>query len=162
MQRHHQAGPCTKSPGSGRSASGHRIHRVGMVIGDLFFLALVGAATTATMHMAHMIEWGGWGFVVEMAIGMAVAMLVQVILAWLAAPLLGSIESMAPSMLLAMIAPMAVCVLHGSGCELTWSAAMWCGAAAGVLASSLLLLYGASCRRWALTAGHSTLGGSHP
>ncbi len=132
-----------------------------MVIGDLLFLALVGAATTATMHMAHMIEWGGWGFLAEMAIGMAIAMLLQVILAWLAAPLLGSIETMAPSMLLAMVAPMTVCLLHGSDCELTWSAAMWCGAAAGVLASSLLLLYGVSCRRWALTERESTHGGSH-
>jgi hypothetical protein len=111
------------------------------------------------MHMAHMTEWG---FAVEVAIGMVVAMLVQVILTWLAAPLLGSIESMTPSMLLAMIAPMAVCLLHGSGCVLTWAAAMWYGAAAGVLASLLLALYGASCRRWALTAGSGSLGGSHP
>ncbi len=130
-----------------------------MVIGDVLFLAMVGAATTATMHIAHMIEWG---FVVEMAIGMAVAMLVQVILAWLAAPLLGSIETMTPSMLLAMFAPMAVCLLHGSGCVLTWYAAMWCGAAVGVLASLLLAVYGASCRRWALTARSRSLGGLHP
>jgi len=111
----------------------------------------------AAMHMAHMTEWG---FAVEVAIGMVVAMLVQIILAWLAAPLLGSIETMAPSMLVAMIAPMTICLLHGSGCELTWSGALLIGAASGVLASSLLAVYGASCRRWAFSEGRK-IGGPH-
>lgn len=130
-------------------------HRAGIAAGDLLFLALAGAATMAAMHLAHMIEWG---FVVEMAIGMTGAMLVQVILAWLAAPLLGSIETMAPSMLLAMIAPMSLCLLHGTGCVLTWTGTLGMGAAAGVLTFALLTVYGASCRRWALAAGNTTGG----
>ena len=130
-----------------------------MVIGDLLFLALIGAATMGAMHMAHMVEWG---FIVEVAIGMSVAMVVQLILAWLAAPLLGSIETMTPSMLLAMFAPMAVCLLHASGCEFTPAAALALGAAAGMLGSGLLALYSNSCRRWALTAGSNTHGGRHP
>lgn len=130
-----------------------------MAAGDLLFLSLVGAVTIGAMHMAHMAEWG---FIVEMAIGMSIAMVVQVVLAWLAAPLLGSIETMVPSMLLAMIAPMAVCLLHASGCEFTWAEVLGLGAAAGVLGSSLLACYGASCRRWAVTARSRTYGGIHP
>jgi hypothetical protein len=108
------------------------------------------------MHLAHMSEWG---FVVEMTIGMGVAMLVQLGLAWLAAPLLGSIETMVPSMLVGMLAPTSLCLLHASGCELTWREPLGMGAASGVLAMALLCMYGASCRRWALTEGHSTHGG---
>jgi hypothetical protein len=129
-----------------------------MAIGDLLFLALVGAATMAAMHLAHMIEWG---FVVAMAIGMAGAMLVQLALATLAAPLLGSIEAMAPSMLLAMLAPTSVCLLHGTGCALPWGATLWLGAVAGMLGHLLLAIYGISCRRWALAFG-STNGGCTP
>ncbi len=134
---------------------GRSIRWIGIIIGDFFFLTLVGVAAMAAMHAAHMM---GWGFVPELAIGMLGAMLVQVVLAWLAAPLLGSIETMASSMLLAMIAPMTLCLLHGSGCVLTWPGALGLGAAAGVLAFSLLAVYGASCRRWALTAGRTPEG----
>jgi len=130
-----------------------------MAIGDLIFLALVGAATMLAMHTAHMIEW--W-FAIEVAIGMVLAMLVQVMLAWLAAPLLGSIETMAPSMLLAMIAPMVLCILHGGGCTLSWMEAVALGAAAGVLASLLLFVYAASCRRWACGVGHQATRRAHP
>ncbi len=157
MHRHRQSCPQTAPDGAGRNGSNRWVRRIGIVVGDLLFLALVGAVSMAAMHMAHMTDWG---FVVEAAIGMAVAMVVQVILAWVAAPLLGSIETMVPSMLVAMIAPMAICVLHGSGCVLTWAGALAIGAASGVLASSLLLVYGASCRRWALTEGRR-LGGLH-
>jgi hypothetical protein len=159
MRRPQQLCSCTGHVRAGCPATRNRCHRIGMAIGDLLFLALIGAATMAAMHLAHMIEWA---FVVELAIGMTGAMLVQVILAWLAAPLLGSIETMAPSMLLAMIVPMSLCLLHGSGRELTWAGALGLGAAAGVLAFSLLTCYGASCRRWALMAESSTHGGSHP
>jgi hypothetical protein len=96
-----------------------------------------------------------------MSIGMAVAMLVQMILAWLAAPLLGSIETMVPSMLLAMIAPMAVGLIHVSGCELTWTEALGLGVAVGVLGSTPLDLYAVSCRRWTLTLGSPTPGDAH-
>ncbi|MBX9735335.1 MAG: hypothetical protein K2X32_00275 [Phycisphaerales bacterium] len=150
MQKHHASFRC-----DGPTTT----HRIGMAVGDLLFLAVVGAATLAAMHAAHMVEWKGWGFVGEMAIGMAGAMIVQVALAWLATPLLGSIETMVPSMLLAMVAPMSLCLLHGTGCVLTWSDALGLGAAAGVAAAALLAIYGASCRRWALTAGGRGGGG---
>jgi hypothetical protein len=159
MHKHHQSSPCTAPEGTGRSRPTRQLRWIGIVVGDLFFLALVGAVSMAAMHMAHMTEWG---FAVEVAIGMVVAMIVQIVLAWLAAPLLGSIETMVPSMLVAMIAPMAICLLHGSGCVLTSSGALLIGAASGVLASSLLAVYGASCRRWALTARGNTLGKAHP
>lgn len=150
--RNHQS--CPGAPGTGQNRS---IRRISIVVGDLLFLAVIGAVSMAAMHMAHMTEWG---FAVEMAIGMAVAMVAQLMLAWLAAPLLGSIETMVPSMLVAMIAPMAICALHGSGCVLTWWGALSMGAASGVLASLLLVAYGASCRRWASREGRN-LGGSH-
>lgn len=157
MRRHHQSCPHATQERTGHTRPNRSIRRIAIVVGDLLFLAVVGAVSVAAMHMAHMTEWG---FVVEVAIGMAVAMVVQLMLAWLAAPLLGSIETMVPSMLVAMIAPMAICVLHASGCVLTWSEALAIGAASGVLASSLLAAYGASCRRWALSEGRK-LGGSH-
>lgn len=159
MHKHHQSCPCTAPEGTGLNGPNRQFRRIGIVAGDLFFLALVGAGSMVAMHMAHMTEWG---FAVEVAIGMVVAMIVQIVLAWLAAPLLGSIETMVPSMLVAMIAPMVICLLHGSGCELSWSGALLIGAASGVFASSFLAVYGASCRRWALTAGGTTSGRAHP
>lgn len=155
---HHPAHPCNDPAAAGAAAPGNRGHRIGIAVGDLLFLALTGAATMAAMHLAHMIEWG---FVLEMAIGMVGAMLVQVILAWLAAPLLGSIETMAPSMLLAMMAPMSLCLLHGTGCVPTWAGALGLGTAAGMLAFALLTVYGISCRRWTITVGN-TAGGPVP
>lgn len=141
-----------------RAAATRPTRRISIIIGDLLFFTSVGVVTMAAMHAAHMI---GWGLFLEIAIGMVGAMVVQVLLASLAAPLLGSIETMVPSMLLAMIAPMTLCLLHGSGCVLTWPGALGLGAAAGVLAFSLLAVYGASCRRWAFTAGR-TPGGLQP
>lgn len=159
IQRQHQSCPSATAGGNGCAKPHGTLRRIGIVAGDVLFLALVGAVSMTAMHMAHMTEWG---FVVELAIGMVVAMLVQIVLAWLAAPLLGSIETMVPSMLVAMIAPMAICLLHGSGCVLTLSGALLIGAASGVFASSLLAVYGASCRRWARTTGGTTSGRAHP
>lgn len=147
---HHPAHSCNDPTAARAAALGNRGHRIAIAVGDLLFLSLAGAATMAAMHLAHMI---GWGFVLEMTIGMTGAMLVQVILAWLTAPLLGSIETMAPSMLIAMIAPMSLCLLHGTGCVPTWAGALGLGAAAGVLTFLLLTVYGNSCRRWAHTVG---------
>lgn len=159
MQQDRRHSSSTDRPGSGGTPLRRRGRTIGIAIGDLLFLTIVGAATLAAMHLAHMSEWG---FVVEMAIGMGVAMLVQLGLAWLAAPMLGSIETMVPSMLVGMLAPMSLCLLHAGGCVLTWGEALGMGAASGVLAMALLCLYGTSCRCWALTEGHSTLGGPHP
>lgn len=158
MQRKQRRSSSTDSPDFTDTPRRRRSRTIGIAIGDLLFLTIVGAATLAAMHLAHMSEWG---FVVEMAIGMGVAMLVQFALAWLAAPLLGSIETMVPSMLVGMLAPMSLCLLHASGCALTWGETLGMGAASGVLAMALLWFYSTSCRRWALTEGDSTHGGPH-
>lgn len=158
MQRKQRSSSTTDRPGSRGTQPRRGGRTIGIAIGDLLFLTLVGAATLAAMHLAHMSEWG---FVVEMVIGMGIAMLVQLGLAWLAAPLLGSIETMVPSMLVGMLAPMSLCLLHASGCVLTWRETLGMGAASGVLAMALLGLYGVSCRCWAFTVGHGTHGGPH-
>lgn len=130
---------------SPRALKPHRALRsAAFAIADCAFLGLVGAISLIAMHAAHMLEWP---FLVEMLIGMIVAMVAQIALAWLVAPLLGSIESMTPSMLVAMIAPMAVCLGHAMGSELEWPACLIAGFAAGVLALCVLSLYGAHCRR---------------
>lgn len=159
MRRHQSSSSFTSRTGPATVPRRNRGRQIGIAIGDLLLMTMVGAATTAAMHLCHMT---GWGFLVEMVVGMVVAMVVQVVLAWLAAPLLGSIEAMVPSMLLAMIAPMAVCVLHGTGSMFTWTAALVLGGSAGVLAFLLLALYGVSCRRWAVTLGSNYLEGLHP
>jgi len=128
-----------------------------MAIGDLVFMMLVGGAAMAAMHVAHTI---GWNFALAMAVGMTGAMLVQFVLALLAAPILGSIETMVPSMPLAMLAPMSICILYRAGCVPSCPRAFVLGAAGGALWFSLLSLYGRSCRRWAASVGSAGQGGT--
>lgn len=111
---------------------------------DLVFLVTISGISVAAMHLAHMI---GWPFVIEMLIGMVGAMLLQVALAALVAPLLGSIESAVPSMVVAMTTPMVLCALHMVGCRPEWAACLAIGAGLGALAYLLLAAYGAACRR---------------
>ncbi|MBA5868171.1 MAG: hypothetical protein GDA67_15870 [Nitrospira sp. CR1.3] len=81
-------------------------------IGDLLFLVAVGMVTTLVMHGMHQL---GWNFAATCIVGMAAAMLVQMLMAFCAAPLLGSIETMIPSMVVGMVSPMSVCTLHMFG-----------------------------------------------
>ena len=122
----------------------HRWRSAAFAIGDGIFLTLIGAATTAAMHMMHEL---GWSFVPACLVGMAVAMIGQTLLSWFAAPLLGSIESMAPSMVVGMLAPMSVCTLHLLGCQPgPWS----CIALGATLGAGMFLFvqwYGAAYRR---------------
>jgi hypothetical protein len=81
---------------------------------DLVFLICIGALSAVLMQAAH---WPMWNFWLCAAIGMVFAMTAQTLLALLVAPVLGSIEAMIPSMLVAMGSPMVVCTLHLSGRE---------------------------------------------
>ncbi|GMU84508.1 MAG: hypothetical protein AMXMBFR47_43770 [Planctomycetota bacterium] len=113
-------------------------------VGDGMFLITVGGLATWIMHLVHET---GWGFVTCALGGMAAAMLAQMLLAWAVAPLLGSIESMVPSMIVGMLTPMLICGLHLSGCELGGAAPAALGAAGGLTLFALLELYGEACRR---------------
>lgn len=114
-------------------------------IGDLLFLVAVGVVTTLVMHGMHQL---GWNFAVTSLVGMAAAMLIQMLMAFCAAPLLGSIETMTPSMIVGMASPMSVCTLHMFGCELNCTLALVLGAAFGAVMFILLIIYGAMVKRF--------------
>lgn len=109
---------------------------------DFVFLVLVSIAATLVMHMIHMFEWS---FVPMSLTGMIAAMLVQTVMAFAAAPLLGSIETMVPSMIVAMLSPMSICLLHLFGCESTWMMAVVTGSGFAIGTFALIRLYARSC-----------------
>jgi hypothetical protein len=92
-----------------------RLRAVAFTAGDGLLLVTVSIAATTVMHMIHGL---GWNLVLTLICGMAIAMAVQILLAMAAAPILGSIESMVPSMIVAMVSPMAVCALDLAGTPL--------------------------------------------
>ncbi len=110
--------------------------------GDFAFLVCVGIAATFVAHMVHGI---GWPFVPTCLLGMVAAMVVQTLLAVMAAPILGSIESMAPSMIVAMASPMAVCALHLVGQEPTRLMAIVIGSVVAMGMFVFVQFYGRSC-----------------
>ncbi len=116
--------------------------RILFFVADLVFLVLAGIAATMAMHMIHMLEWP---FVPTSLIGMLAAMLVQTVMAIAAAPLLGSIESMVPSMVVAMTGPMVICVFHLFRCESTWMMAAVTGSGFAIGTFALIRLYARSC-----------------
>ena len=133
-----------------RTDSGRPQLRRGLfVLGDVLFLLLVSVVATAAMHVVHEL---GWNVAFTLICGMAVAMLVQMLLAFGAAPILGSIESMVPSMVVAMISPMAVCTLDLLGFQLHWRGAIEAGMAIGLIMFLLIRAHGFMCRRWLRTA----------
>lgn len=113
-------------------------------IGDLVFLVAVGMIATLVMHGTHQL---GWNFAVTCVAGMVAAMLVQMLMAFFAAPLLGSIETMTPSMVVGMVSPMSVCTLHMFGCESNCTLALVLGAAFGTAMFLLVIIYGATVKR---------------
>ena len=115
------------------------------VFGDALFLLLVSVVATILMHLVHEL---GWNLAFTLICGMAVAMLVQMLLAFGAAPILGSIESMVPSMVVAMISPMAVCTLDLLGFQLHWRESVQVGVLVGLIVFGLIEVYGFVCRRW--------------
>lgn len=88
-----------------------------------------------------------WNFLLISILGMAVAMGIQMLMAFGLSPLLGSIETMAPSMVVAMVVPMIVDVAEFSGWMVGRSEAALLGAASGLLYFSYLEWYGAAFRR---------------
>lgn len=121
-----------------------RVRGVLFRVGDALFLVLVSGAATVLMCLAHRLEWG---FIAECAVGMIAAMLLQMLLAFCVAPVLGSIEAMVPSMPVAMVAPMVVCLLHAFDCRLGWLASLALGSAFGGAMFALVEWYAAACRR---------------
>jgi hypothetical protein len=131
---HCRADPC----------GGGRLRSILFGIGDCLFLIFVGAVTTGAMQLLHKL---GWNFAVTCFAGMLLAMIVQVLLALSVAPLLGSVEAMVPSMVLAMVSPMSVCALPLGGCDLNWALCAALGAAFGVAMFFFVHLHGFACRR---------------
>ncbi|MCC6357395.1 MAG: hypothetical protein IT450_01515 [Phycisphaerales bacterium] len=119
------------------------------------FLTVVGGLSTWIMQLAHET---GCPFLICALAGMVAAMLAQMLLAWGAAPLLGSIECMVPSMIVGMVSPMLVCGLHIVGCDVGYAVAGALGAAFGLLVFVLLECYAARCRRALSQAGELTRG----
>lgn len=113
-------------------------------IGDLLFLVAVGMIATLVMHALHQL---GWNFAVTCFVGMAAAMLVQMLMAFCAAPLLGSIETMTPSMIVGMVSPMSVCTLHIFGNNPDCMVALVVGAIFGAAMFAFVELYGAVVKR---------------
>lgn len=111
-------------------------------VGDFALLVWVGIAATVAMHMVHAL---GWPFVPTCLLGMVAAMAVQTLLAVMAAPILGSIESMVPSMIVAMASPMTVCALHLVGQEPTRFMAIVIGSGVAVGMFVFVQFYGRSC-----------------
>lgn len=113
-------------------------------VGDAVFLAGVGAESGAVMQWLHQLEWNS---LVLSVLGMAAAMGIQMLMAFGLSPLLGSIETMAPSMVVAMIVPMLVDVAELSGWMFGRFDAAAFGAASGFLFFVYLEWYGAIFRR---------------
>ena len=129
-----------------RSARAHPPHDARCLlffVADLVFLVLAGIAANMTMHLVHQLEWP---FIPTSLFGMMAAMLVQTLMAFAVAPLLGSIESMVPSMIVAMLSPMTICLLHLFGCESSWTIAVGIGVAFALGTFTWIQLYARSSR----------------
>lgn len=130
--------------------SGRRHHRrtqpcsIAYAIGDFVFLVAAGVVATLVMHSVHELEWP---FLVCMSVGMIGGMAAQMLMAWCVAPLLGSIESMVPSMLVGMISPMSICFLHLVGLEPMGMSSAAIGAVFGIGLFVFVRLYGRACRQ---------------
>ena len=121
-----------------------RLRSIMFGFGDCLFLLLVSTVATMAMHFIHQL---GWNFAFIWLAGMAVAMVIQTLLALSVAPVLGSIESMVPSMVLAMVSPMSVCTLHLMGYDLSRSGCFGLGATFGVGMFLFIETYGCVYKR---------------
>lgn len=121
-----------------------RLRSVLFSIGDCLFLITVGVVAVTVMRL---IDALGWHPAPTWIIGMGLAMLVQTLLAVAVAPILGSIESMVPSMPVAMIGPMALGFLEMIGLDVGWSGAVRFGAVFGVGMFLLVRAYEFACKK---------------
>lgn len=118
-----------------------RLRAVFFGLGDFLFLLLVSVVTAIAMYRIHLFHWN---FLFTVFLGMVIAMIIQVLLAWCAAPLLGSIECMIPSMVVAMVSSMTVCLLH-LGQYLTWSGSLKLSLSLGAGMFLFVQAYGYLC-----------------
>jgi hypothetical protein len=116
---------------------------VPFALADALFLMIVGSASNSAMHLVHALEWN---FGITLLLGMAAAMGVQMSLAVLAAPVLGSIETMVPSMIVGMLSPMQLCAIEFFGYHVAPRRGILAGAAFG-LATFIVLWCWGQCRR---------------
>ena len=121
-----------------------RLHSILFSFGDCVFLLVIGAVAAMAMRLIASLTWNA---VLTWIVGMALAMLTQTILAFAAAPLLGSIETMVPSMVLAMLCPMALDLLEMIGTDLGWSWSIGFGAGLGLAMFLFVEIYGVRCRK---------------
>jgi hypothetical protein len=108
-------------------------------VADALFLMVVGSASNSTMHLVHTLEWN---FTTTIVLGMAAAMAVQTLLAILAAPVLGSIETMVPSMIVGMLSPMQLCAFELIGSHPTRIMGVLAGAAFALATFAALRIWG--------------------
>ncbi len=130
--------------------AGGELRSVLFSVGDCLFLLTVGVVAAACMRLVDSL---GWNSVLAWIVGMGLAMLLQTTLAFAAAPLLGSIETMVPSMVVAMTCPMALDFLEMMGADLGW---LWSVALGAGLGFSMFLFvegYGVLCRQSLRRAG---------
>lgn len=128
--------------GSGRAGGGLR--SVLYSVGDGLFLLTVGIVAAASMRFVGSLEWNS---VITWIAGMGLAMLLQSLLAFAVAPLLGSIETMVPSMVVAMTCPMVLDFLEMMGADLGWSWSVSFGAGLGLAMFLFVEGYGVLCRK---------------
>ena len=112
-----------------------RLHARLFAAGDLAFLTIIGAGTNAAMLLVHSFRWN---CIATLIVGMTAAMVIQMVLATLAAPLLGSIETMVPSMVVGMLGPMLICVWDPFTGGITYTVAAFSGAASGMFVFAAL------------------------
>jgi len=120
--------------------------------GDCLFLILVGAAASLVMYIVHglmtnLVYGRVWHAVLSLVIGMSFVAIVQTLLAFSVAPVLGSIESIVPSIVVAMILPMLICGLVLVGIDMSRSGVLGLGVAGGISTFLLLKAYGGRCRK---------------
>lgn len=112
-------------------------------VGDCVFLLVIGAVAAMAMRLVDSLAWNA---LFTWIVGMALAMLAQTLLAFAVAPFLGSIEAMVPSMVLAMICPMALDLLEMTGMDLGWSWTIGFGAGLGLAMFVFVGIYSVRCR----------------
>lgn len=124
--------------------SADRCRAILFTIGDCLFLIAVGMITTLVMQIVHRL---GWNLAPTCIVGMAAAMLVQMLMAVCATPLLGPIESVTPSMVVGMLSPMVVCLMHMVGHETSPTTAIAAGAVFGAIMSGYIVILGIRTRQ---------------
>lgn len=136
-----------------QSPSRHQITTL-FTIADALFLILVGGAANVAMVFVHSLDWG---CVTTWLTGMVAAMIAQITLATIATPILGSIETMVPSMVVGMVVPMQVCLFEAFGGRFTYRDAAAFGAASGLLVFTILSLWARRHRPMLPTADRNEL-----